>query len=59
MVDGEVLVRDFALTQLDARSIAADARAAAAELARRAGLRDRTSTALVHVLASGSSRIIV
>lgn len=38
MVDGDVLVRDFTLTQLDAKSIAADARAAADELARRAGL---------------------
>jgi len=38
MVDGDVLVRDFALTHLDAAAIAADARAAADELARRAGL---------------------
>jgi 5-methylthioadenosine/S-adenosylhomocysteine deaminase len=38
MVDGELLVRDFALTQLDARSIAIEARAAADELATRAGL---------------------
>jgi 5-methylthioadenosine/S-adenosylhomocysteine deaminase len=32
MVDGEVLVRDFALTRLDRQEIASDARAAAAEL---------------------------
>ena len=38
MVNGDVLVRDFALTQLDVKSIAADARSAADELARRAGL---------------------
>jgi 5-methylthioadenosine/S-adenosylhomocysteine deaminase len=36
MVDGNVLVRDFGLTQLDAESIAADARDAADELTRRA-----------------------
>jgi 5-methylthioadenosine/S-adenosylhomocysteine deaminase len=38
MVDGEILVRDFALTGLDATEIAADARHAAAELAVRAGI---------------------
>ncbi len=38
MVDGEILVRDFALTRLDAAEVAADARHAAAELAARAGL---------------------
>lgn len=38
MVDGEILVRDFALTRLDAAEVAADARHAAAELAARAGI---------------------
>ena len=38
MVDGEILVRDFALTRMDAAEVAADARHAAAELAARAGL---------------------
>lgn len=38
MVDGEILVRDFALTGLDAEEVAGDARHAAAELAARAGL---------------------
>jgi 5-methylthioadenosine/S-adenosylhomocysteine deaminase len=38
MVDGEILVRDFTLTQMDAAEIAADGRHAAAELAVRAGL---------------------
>lgn len=36
MVDGEILVKDFALAGLDAAEIAADARHAAAELAARA-----------------------
>jgi 5-methylthioadenosine/S-adenosylhomocysteine deaminase len=36
VVDGEVLVRDFALTRLDVAEVAADARARAAELATRA-----------------------
>jgi 5-methylthioadenosine/S-adenosylhomocysteine deaminase len=38
MVDGEILVRDFGLTGLDAIEIASDARHAASELAARAGL---------------------
>ena len=38
VVDGELLVRDFALTQLDAPAIAAEARAGAARLLQRAGL---------------------
>ncbi len=38
MVDGRMLVRDSALTELDGAAIAAEARAAAADLARRAGL---------------------
>jgi 5-methylthioadenosine/S-adenosylhomocysteine deaminase len=38
MVDGQVLVDRFALTQLDASAISSDARAAAAELASRAGI---------------------
>ncbi len=38
MVDGQVLVRDFRLTQLDELEIAADARTASRELASRAGL---------------------
>ena len=38
VVDGEVLVHDFALTRADEREVAATARAAAAELARRARL---------------------
>jgi 5-methylthioadenosine/S-adenosylhomocysteine deaminase len=38
MVDGRTLVRDSALTELDGAAIAAEARAAAADLARRAGL---------------------
>jgi 5-methylthioadenosine/S-adenosylhomocysteine deaminase len=37
MVDGEVLVRDFALERADALQVAADARRAAAELETRAG----------------------
>jgi 5-methylthioadenosine/S-adenosylhomocysteine deaminase len=38
MVDGEVLVDRFALTQLDPAAISADARAASAALASRAGV---------------------
>jgi 5-methylthioadenosine/S-adenosylhomocysteine deaminase len=38
MVDGEVLVDRFALTRLDASAVSSDARAAAAELASRAGV---------------------
>jgi 5-methylthioadenosine/S-adenosylhomocysteine deaminase len=38
VVDGEVLVRDFELTQLDAHQVAAEARTAAARLRNRAGL---------------------
>jgi 5-methylthioadenosine/S-adenosylhomocysteine deaminase len=38
VVDGDVLVDDFALTREDDREVAANAREAAAELARRAGL---------------------
>jgi 5-methylthioadenosine/S-adenosylhomocysteine deaminase len=38
MIDGEVLVNDFALVHLDAHAIAADARYAGAELAARAGI---------------------
>ena len=38
VVDGEVLVEEFALTRLDGQEVAANARDAAAELARRAGL---------------------
>jgi 5-methylthioadenosine/S-adenosylhomocysteine deaminase len=38
MVDGEILVRDFELTRLDPAEVAARARTAAAELARRAGI---------------------
>jgi 5-methylthioadenosine/S-adenosylhomocysteine deaminase len=38
MVDGEVLVDRFALTQLDAAAISAEARAASADLASRAGI---------------------
>ena len=38
LVDGEVLVHDFTLTRQDAGAVTATARAAAAELARRAGL---------------------
>jgi 5-methylthioadenosine/S-adenosylhomocysteine deaminase len=38
VVDGEVLVRDFALQRTDARAVAADAATHAARLARRAGL---------------------
>jgi 5-methylthioadenosine/S-adenosylhomocysteine deaminase len=38
MVDGEILVRDFELTRFDAAEVTATARAAAAELARRAGI---------------------
>jgi 5-methylthioadenosine/S-adenosylhomocysteine deaminase len=38
MVDGQVLVRDFELTQLDGRSVAASAREAARGLIARAGL---------------------
>jgi 5-methylthioadenosine/S-adenosylhomocysteine deaminase len=37
MVDGEILVSDFAPTRLDAAEVAAEARHAAAELAVRAG----------------------
>jgi 5-methylthioadenosine/S-adenosylhomocysteine deaminase len=38
MVDGEILVRDFALERMDGARIGADARLAAAELASRAGI---------------------
>ena len=38
MVDGEILVRDFALERLDRAAVLADARRAAAELASRAGI---------------------
>ena len=38
MVDGEILVRDFATSRADQREVARDARTAAAELAARAGL---------------------
>lgn len=38
MVDGEILVDQFALTQLDSRAVAAEARLSAAELVTRAGL---------------------
>ena len=38
LVDGEVLVHDFALTRQDAAEVTATARSAAAELTRRAGL---------------------
>ena len=38
LVDGDVLVHDFALTRQDAAAVTATARSAAAELARRAGL---------------------
>ncbi len=38
VVDGEVLVRDFALTQLDASAIAAESRVAARRLVERAGI---------------------
>jgi 5-methylthioadenosine/S-adenosylhomocysteine deaminase len=38
VVDGEVLVHDFALTRADEQEVAATARAAAAELGRRVGL---------------------
>jgi len=38
LVDGEVLVHDFALTRQDAGAVTASARSAADELARRAGL---------------------
>ena len=38
MVDGTILVRDFRLQRMDERQVAADARRASAELARRAGL---------------------
>jgi 5-methylthioadenosine/S-adenosylhomocysteine deaminase len=38
LVDGEILVHDFALTREDDKEITATARAAAAELGRRAGL---------------------
>ena len=38
MVDGEVLVQDFALVHLDPLAIASEARYAAAELAARAGI---------------------
>jgi 5-methylthioadenosine/S-adenosylhomocysteine deaminase len=38
MVDGDVLVQDFALTREDPQEVAASARAASAELVRRAGL---------------------
>ena len=39
MVDGEVLVDDFALTRVDALAVAATARNAAVQLARSAGIR--------------------
>lgn len=38
MVDGEVLMRDFALQRMDAEAVTADARTAAAELVLRAGI---------------------
>jgi 5-methylthioadenosine/S-adenosylhomocysteine deaminase len=38
MVDGEILTRDFLLTRADATAITAEARAAAVELAARAGI---------------------
>jgi 5-methylthioadenosine/S-adenosylhomocysteine deaminase len=38
VVDGEILVRDFALTQLDAVAITIEARAAARRLIDRAGI---------------------
>ena len=38
LVDGEVLVHDFALTRQDAGAVTASGRSAADELARRAGL---------------------
>jgi 5-methylthioadenosine/S-adenosylhomocysteine deaminase len=38
MVDGAILVSDFRLQRMDERQVAADARKAAAEVARRAGL---------------------
>jgi hypothetical protein len=38
MVEGEILVRDFALTRADPADVANAARMAAAELTRRAGL---------------------
>jgi len=38
IVDGEVLVRDFALVRADPREVAADAAHHAARLARRAGI---------------------
>ena len=38
IVDGEILVDDFAPLRVDARAVAAEARAAARELAARAGL---------------------
>jgi 5-methylthioadenosine/S-adenosylhomocysteine deaminase len=38
MVDGEILVDDFALTRLDGASIAAEARNAARDVAQRAGI---------------------
>jgi 5-methylthioadenosine/S-adenosylhomocysteine deaminase len=38
MVDGEILVNDFALARLDGAAIAAEARSAARELAQRAGI---------------------
>ena len=38
MVDGELLVQDFHLTREDPLAIAEEARAAAAELASRAGI---------------------
>jgi len=38
MVDGEILVKDFALTRLDSAEVASDARHAAAELAARAAV---------------------
>ncbi|PYR61821.1 MAG: N-ethylammeline chlorohydrolase [Acidobacteria bacterium] len=38
MVDGRLLVQDFTLTRLDAAALAAEARAAGAELGRKAGL---------------------
>ena len=38
IVDGEVLVSDYSLTRVDRDEVVADARAAAVELAARAGL---------------------
>jgi 5-methylthioadenosine/S-adenosylhomocysteine deaminase len=38
MVDGEILVDDFALTRLDASAVVADAATAAREVAQKAGI---------------------